>query len=94
MKKLVSILLAALLVLSLATVAFAEAKEDADITIAVVPKSLDNAIFLDAQAAAMAKGEELGINVQWVGPTTSDAGPQVTVIEGLIEKHVDGILIS
>jgi len=94
MKKLVSILLAALLVLSLATVAFAEAKEDADITIAVVPKSLDNAIFLDAQAAAMAKGEELGINVQWVGPTTSDAGQQVTVIEGLIEKHVDGILIS
>jgi len=94
MKKLVSILLAALLVLSLATVAFAEAKEDADITIAVVPKSLDNAIFLDAQAAAMAKGEELGINVQWVGPTTSDAGQQVTVIEGLIEKQVDGILIS
>ena len=94
MKKLVSVLLAALLVLSLATVAFAEAKDDADITIAVVPKSLDNAIFLDAQASATAKAEELGIKLQWVGSTTSDAGEQVTVIEGLIEKQVDGILIS
>ena len=41
-----------------------------------------------------AKAKELGINLQWVGPTTSDAGQQVTVIEGLIEKQVDGILIS
>lgn len=71
-----------------------EAKSDGDITIAVVPKSLDNAIFLDTQTAAEAKAEELGINLQWVGPTTSDAGQQVTVVEGLIEKQVDGILIS
>lgn len=69
-------------------------KDNADITIAVVPKSLDNAIFLDSQVAAEAKGKELGINIQWVGPTTSDAGQQVTVMEGLIEKQVDGILIS
>lgn len=72
----------------------AETKADADITIAVVPKSLDNAIFLDSQSAAEAEGERLGINIQWVGPTTSDAGQQVTVVEGLIEKQVDGILIS
>lgn len=72
----------------------ASAKEDKDITIAVVPKSLDNAIFLDAQTAAEAKGKELGINIQYTGPATSDAGQQVTVIEGLIEKGVDGILIS
>lgn len=65
-----------------------------DITIAVVPKSLDNAIFLDAKAAAEKAGKELGINVEWVGPTKSDASEQVTVVEGLIEKKVDGILIS
>ena len=127
MKKLLAILLAALMVLSLAAcsmeggssepakteettaapetteteteqpaeeTAAPEVKADADITIAVVPKSLDNAIFLDSQAAAEAKAKELGINLQWVGPTTSDAGQQVTVIEGLIEKQVDGILIS
>ncbi len=95
MKKLVSLLLAVLMVLGLAAVASAEeVKADEDITIAVVPKSLDNAIFLDAQAAATEKAEELGINLQWVGPTTSDAGEQVTVVEGLIESQVDGILIS
>lgn len=65
-----------------------------DITIAVVPKALDNAIFLDAKDAAEKVGKELGIKIEWVGSTKSDAAEQVTVIEGLIEKKVDGILIS
>ena len=92
-----SLLLVGAMVLGMAmgsSFAAEEAKDDADITIAVVPKSLDNAIFLDAQAAAEAKGEELGIKIEYTGSTTSDAGQQVTVIEGLIEKQVDGILIS
>ena len=92
MKKLLALLLAALMVLSLAAcsmeggssepakteettaapetteteteqpaeeTAAPEVKADADITIAVVPKSLDNAIFLDSQAAAEAKAKEL-----------------------------------
>ena len=95
MKKLLALLLAALMVLSLAAcsmeggssepakteettaapetteteteqpaeeTAAPEVKADADITIAVVPKSLDNAIFLDSQAAAEAKAKELGIS--------------------------------
>lgn len=70
------------------------AKKDEDIVIAVVPKALDNPIFLDAKEAAEDKGEELGIKVEWVGPVKSDATEQVAVIEGLIEKKVDGILIS
>ena len=92
-----ALILAGAMALSLAmgaSFAAEEAKDDADIVIAVVPKSLDNAIFLDAQMAAEAKGEELGIKIEYTGPTTSDAGQQVTVIEGLIEKQVDGILIS
>lgn len=64
------------------------------ITIAVVPKSLDNAIFLDAKDAAEKAGKELGINIEWVGSQKSDAAEQVTVIEGLIQKKVDGMLIS
>ena len=96
-KRNLSLLLVGVMALGIAmgsSFAAEEAKDDADITIAVVPKSLDNAIFLDAQAAAEAKGEELGINIEYTGSTTSDAGQQVTVIEGLIEKQVDGILIS
>lgn len=69
-------------------------KADKDIVIAVVPKALDNAIFLDAKTGATAKGKELGIQVEWVGPARSDAAEQVNVIESLIERKVDGILIS
>ena len=64
------------------------------IEIAVVPKSLDNAIFLDTKNAAEAKAKELGIKLYWEAPTTSDAAMQVNVIESLIERQVDGILIS
>lgn len=88
MKKLLAILLAAMMLLSLS------AALAVDIEIAVVPKSLDNAIFLDAKSAAEAKGEELGAKIYWEGPTTSDAAQQVNVIESLIERQVDGILIS
>jgi ribose transport system substrate-binding protein len=87
MKKILSILLVAMMLLSVC--AFAE-----DIEIAVVPKALDNAIFLDAKTAAEEKGKELGIKICWEGPTTSDAAMQVNVIESLIERQVDGILIS
>ena len=69
-------------------------KADGDITIAVVPKSLDNSIFIDAKVGAENKAKELGINMEWVGPAKSDAAEQVNVIEGLIQKKVDGILIS
>jgi ribose transport system substrate-binding protein len=69
-------------------------KADRDIVIAVVPKALDNMIFLDAKTGAEAKGKELGIKVEWVGPARSDASEQVNVIENLIQRRVDGILIS
>ncbi len=88
MKKLLPLLLV-LVLLTMCVGAFAE-----DIVIAVVPKSLDNAIFLDSKSAAEKKGEELGIKIQWEGSTTSDAAQQVNVIESLIERQVNGILIS
>ncbi|MDD3819048.1 MAG: substrate-binding domain-containing protein [Actinomycetota bacterium] len=69
-------------------------EEAKDITIAVVPKALDNPIFTDTAVAVEEIGKELGIKTEYVGPTSSDAAEQVLVIEGLIEKGVDGILIS
>jgi ribose transport system substrate-binding protein len=69
-------------------------KADKDIVIAVVPKALDNNIFLDAKTGAEQKGKELGIRVEWTGPARSDAAEQVNVIESLIQRKVDGILIS
>lgn len=64
------------------------------LTIAVVPKSLDNAVFLDAKDGAEQAGKELGAEIIWTGPTKSDAAEQVQVVEGLIQKKVDGILLS
>lgn len=72
----------------------AEEEAAAEITIAVIPKALDNPVFLDTKNAAEATGEELGITVIFTGSTSSDAAEQATVVEGLIEKGVDGILIS
>ena len=89
MKKFLSLLLAVLTLLCIGTGCSRDTIE-----IAVVPKALDNAIFLDTKAAAEAKGKELGIKIYWEGPTTSDAAMQVNVIESLIERQVDGILIS
>ena len=69
-------------------------KSDDQITIAVVPQQLGNIVFLPAKEAAEKKGAELGIKVEWVASTKAEASEQVGVIEGLIEKGVDGIAIS
>lgn len=71
-----------------------ETKTDKKLTIAVVPKALDNAVFLDSKDGAEKAGKDLGVNVVWTGPTKADAAEQVQVIEGLIQKKVDGILVS
>ena len=82
-------LLAAWLLLCLCQSGLAE-----EITIAVVPKSLDNAIFFDTRSAAEEKAAELGVRLLWEGSATSDAAQQVSTVESLIERQVDGILIS
>lgn len=71
-----------------------EEKTDEKLTIAVVPKALNNAVFLDSKDGAEKAGKELGIEVIWTGPTKADAAEQVQVLEGLIQKKVDGILVS
>ena len=70
------------------------ARPPSEITIIMVPKALDNPIFLDAKVAAEAKAAELGIKFEFVGPVRSDAAEQVSVMEGLVERRVDGIIVS
>jgi ribose transport system substrate-binding protein len=65
-----------------------------EIVIAVVPQSLANPVFLPAKEAAEKAGKDLGIKVEWVASTRAEAAEQVAVIEGLIERKVDGIAIS
>ncbi|MGE5507925.1 MAG: sugar-binding protein [Chitinophagales bacterium] len=64
------------------------------LVIAVVPKALDNPVFVATKVGAEAAAKELGVELMWVGPVQADAARQVEVIEGLIQKKVDGIALS
>ncbi|HHU50400.1 MAG TPA: sugar ABC transporter substrate-binding protein [Firmicutes bacterium] len=64
------------------------------IVIAIVPKSLDNPVFVDSMETAMLTAKELGVNLEWVAPFKVDPDLQVKIIEGLIWRKVDGIAIS
>lgn len=63
-------------------------------TIAFVPKSLDNPIFLDTLEAAQKKAYELGVRLEWVAPFTTSTEEQIKVVNNLIRRKVDGIIIS
>lgn len=64
------------------------------ITIAIVPKSLDNPVFVDAKETAELTAKKLRVKLEWVGPFKVDPDTQVKIIEGLIRRKVDGIAIS
>jgi len=63
-------------------------------TISIVPKSLNNPIFLDAKVAAESEGRKLGLNIEWIAPYTTDTEKQIRIVRWLIKRHVAGILIS
>ena len=68
--------------------------ENTEITIAYVPRSLDNPIFLDTFEQAQEKAIDLGINIEWVAPFAYNAEEQIKIIESLISRKVDGMVIS
>ncbi|TDO94433.1 monosaccharide ABC transporter substrate-binding protein (CUT2 family) [Halanaerobium saccharolyticum] len=93
------LILSVIFVLSLTMTAAAEndqqkAKSSEEITIAYVPRSLDNPIFLDAFEHAQEKAIDLGINIEWVAPFAYNAEAQINIIESLIARNVDGMVVS
>lgn len=73
----------------------AHAQVEADkLTIAFVPRSLGNPIFLDAFEAAQKKAYELNVCLEWVAPFDFDLDGQIEIIENLIRRGVDGIIAS
>lgn len=62
-------------------------------TVAIVPVALNNPIFVDALDSATEAGKELGVRILKSASSNPDAAEQVKVIEGLIERKVDGILL-
>ena len=67
---------------------------DDDLTIAFLPRSLGNPIFLDAFEAAQKKAHELGVTLEWVAPFDFDSDLQMEMIENLLRRGVDGIVAS
>ena len=92
MKKNLFIIFSVLLLLS----GCAKKQEEKKLAFAFVPKLLDNPVFQVAWQGAQVGAQELGggkIEVQRSAPVKSDAIEQAGIIEGLIEKKVDGIAV-
>lgn len=64
------------------------------LVLAIVPKSLDNPVFVEAMEAAELTARRLNVSLEWVAPFKMDPDAQVRIVEGLIRKKVDGIAIS
>lgn len=73
---------------------------DGKITIAWIPKALNNPVFELGRDGAFAKAKELTeqgpykVEVNYVGPVASDMAEQARVIEDMIAKGVDAIGVS
>ena len=63
------------------------------ISVAIVPK-LVHPFFEDTRKGAEEEATKLGVDFQWVAPQTGDAAIQVKMIEDLVSKQVNAIVIS
>jgi ribose transport system substrate-binding protein len=63
------------------------------ITVAIVPKGV-HPFFEDTRKGAEEEAGKLGVTFQWVAPQTFDAALQVKMIEDLVSKQVNAIVIS
>ena len=72
------------------------AKQNGDINLAFVPKSLNNPVFRITRQGAEDRVQELAANIgfRWVGPTTTDSAAQSAIIDNLIVQGMDGICVS
>jgi ribose transport system substrate-binding protein len=91
-KQIVLLAMAMVLLLSTASTAFAAPKKN--YVIAVVPKIIDSPLLAIAQEGAMKAGKELGVDVIWTGTSHYDSAAQIQVVEGLIQKGVNAILLA
>ncbi|HUB11122.1 MAG TPA: substrate-binding domain-containing protein [Acetobacteraceae bacterium] len=65
------------------------------LSIAVIPKSLDNSVFYYAHYGAQKRAKELGdVDVIWTASTTSDANQEAQVLTGLVTRHVNGMAVD
>jgi len=65
------------------------------LTIAVIPKGTTHEFWKSVHAGARQAAQELDVDIIWQGPMREDdRESQITVIENLINKGVDGIVLA
>ena len=62
--------------------------------IAVMPKLIGIPYFNASEVGALKAGEDLGLEVQYIGPTNADATEQVKMIEDLINQGIDALCVA
>ena len=67
---------------------------EGDLTIGVMPKLVGIGFFNAAQRGALEAGEELGITVDYDGPTTSDVEQQSRLLDTWVARGYDGIAVA
>ena len=77
----------------------APAEEGKTYTYVAISKSLDNPAFAVAEAGAKDRLAELTergveIDLEWTAPLGADPAKEVEMIESLIQRQVDGLLIN
>jgi ribose transport system substrate-binding protein len=94
------VMILALLVPASATYAAPPDQGGKRLMFAMIPKTLDNPGFLigkrgaDFRAAELTKASGTPIDVFWTASTTADAAQEVQVIESLVQRKPDGLLIN
>ncbi len=65
-----------------------------DIIISYIPKSLDNPVFLETKDEAERISRQYGVKMEWMAPMNTQAAEQEKIMESLIRRQVDGIVVS
>ncbi len=70
-------------------------KAGAPLQIAMIPKGTTHIFWKSVHYGAEQAAEELGVEIQWRGPQKeSDRDQQVSVVQGFVNKQVDGICLA
>jgi len=70
-------------------------REEAALTVAVIPKGTSHVFWQSVHAGAKKAGEEFGIKILWYGPATEgERAEQIRIVEDMITRMVDGIVLA
>ncbi len=70
------------------------APSEGNLTIAVIPKQLDNPVFGYAHQGAERAAQALGVELKWDAPAQNDESKQADIFNTFVEQQVDGIAVS